>query len=447
MDDLVLKLFSHLSYSADAIVPHDHVHIFSHHDADGISAAIILAKTMMRCGKSFTVSLLSTLNDETIKEIETCGSKCIIIADMGASYIGRLDRMNADIIVLDHHKGSEEPKRIHYTNPHSFGIDGQDGGCGASVSFLFAIAVNERNWDLVQVAFAGIVGDKQHLKGFTGINEYLFAEGRRKGFIATKEGSLIPEGELVSSLYRSTEPYIRGVSGNAEGVAALLRDASVASTRSADLNDAERRKLSSLIAAKLLKQNVSKDVMEELCIPSYALKDWEMDAASFASLLNSCGKSGAGGVAVGLGLGDKKCLSDAIVKDNEMRNMIVNALTEMDKRGIEERTNIRCFENASSGFTGTLCEILMRFTGDGRRPTVGYSVSDNITKASARCTHAILNKGVDLSFAMRKAGELAGGGGGGHKIASGAWFPPGNEKLFLEALDRIIGEQFSATSR
>jgi RecJ-like exonuclease len=444
MDEHVLKLFSHLSYAADAIVPHDHVHIFSHHDADGISAAIILAKTMMRSGKGFSVTLLSTLNDHTIKEIESCGSKCIIIADMGASYIEALDRINADVIVLDHHKGDGEAKRMHYVNPHSFGIDGMDGGCGASVSMLFSVAANEGNWDLVQVAFAGIYGDKQHLKGFTGINEFLFAEGKRKGYLTMKDGSLIPGGELVSSLYRSAEPYIRGVSGNAEGVAALLKDASVTSTRAQDLNDEEKRKLSSLIAAKLIKQNVPKEVIEEVCLPVCALKDWSINAAEFASLLNSCGKSGSGGIAIGLGLGDKKCMADAIAKDLEMKKMVIDALAELDRHGIEERTNIRCFENKESGFTGTLCEILMRFTGDQSRPTVGYSITDNVAKASARCTHRILSKGVDLSVAMKKAGEAAGGGGGGHRIASGAWFPPGNEKIFLESLDRIIGEQFSA---
>ncbi|MDR0198353.1 MAG: DHH family phosphoesterase, partial [Methanomassiliicoccaceae archaeon] len=157
MDDRVLKLFSHLSYAADIVRSHDDVHIFSHHDADGISAAIILAKTLMRMGKGFKLTLLSTLNDATVNEVNDCGAKCMIIADMGASYLHVLDHINADVIVLDHHKGDTSPKNVYYANPHSFGIDGQDGGCGASVAMLFSVAVDSGNWDLVQVAFAGIV--------------------------------------------------------------------------------------------------------------------------------------------------------------------------------------------------------------------------------------------------------------------------------------------------
>jgi RecJ-like exonuclease len=398
----------------------------------------------MRIGKGFKVTLLSTLNNDTADRIVNCGAGCIIIADMGASYLNVLDRIDADVIVLDHHKGDDVPVKVHYANPHSFGIDGMDGGCGASVAMLFSIAVDNGNWDLVQVAFAGIVGDKQHLKGLTGVNEYLFAEGKKRGYIICADGSLMPRGPLMGSLYRTVDPYIRGVSGNADGVAALLKDSSIDPTASADLNDAERRKLTSLISAKLLSQNVSKEVMEEAVAVRYHLKDWNIDAGTFASLLNSCGRSGMEGVAVGLGLGDKKCMSDAVSKDVEAQEMLVSVVRDVDMNGLEQLKNIQYFNSGTSGFTGTVCEILMRYASYHDKPTVGLGVSEGVTKASARCTRALLKRGADLSAAMKAAGECAGGGGGGHMIASGAWFPPGNENIFLKALDDIIGEQVDA---
>ena len=445
MDERVLKLLSNLSSATDIVRAHDNVHIFSHHDADGISAAIILARTMIRAGKGFKLTLLSALNDETIEEIKKCGAGCVIVADMGASYLDSLDGMNADVVVLDHHKGDGDVKRVHYANPHSFGIDGQDGGCGASIAMLFSIKFDKENWDLVQIAFAGIVGDKQHLKGLTGINEYLLAEGRKRGYVTCAEGSLIPRGELMSALYRTTEPYIRGVSGNADGVAKLLNDAGIDRTRSSsDLNDAEKRKLSSLIAAKLLAQNVTSDVMNEVSMVRYVLKDWKIDAEEFASLLNSCGRSGSGSIGIGLGLGDRKCMNDAASKDGEVKEMIAPLARDIDSKGLEQMKNIQFFSNDASGFTGTLCEVMMRFAADQNKPTIGYNTSNGMVKVSGRCTHAILRKGVDLSTAMREAGKQIGGGGGGHMIASGAWFPSGREKKFLETLDKIIGEQLIA---
>ena len=446
MDDSVLKLFSTLSYSADAVRQHDNVRIFSHHDADGISAGIILARTMMRAGKGFELTLLGTLNSETMEQVRGCGSGCIIIADMGASYLRDLDELDADVVVLDHHKDDGYvPKKVRYANPHSFGIDGMTEGCGASVAMLFSVRYDERNWDLVQIAFAGVIGDKQHENGLGRVNEFLFTEGNKRGHITRAEGSFIPSGTLMSSLFLSVEPYISGVSGNAEGVASLLKDAGIDPARaSSDLNDAEKRKLSSLMAAKLISQNVSKEAMEDILSVRYVLKNWSMDAGSMASVFNSCGRSGKGGVAVGFGMGDRKCYSDAAAADEEARRNVVSAARELDSGDLKRMDSIQFFDCTSSGFTGILCEIAMRYIGDPDKPTIGYNMTESMTKASARCTRSLLRKGVDLSVVMKKAGEAVGGGGGGHRIASGAWFPKGKEEEFLKTVNDMVREQISA---
>ncbi|MDR0778139.1 MAG: DHH family phosphoesterase [Methanomassiliicoccaceae archaeon] len=448
MDDIVPpKLFSHLSSAADIVKGYDNVRIFSHHDADGISAAIILAKTMMRAGKGFTVTLFSALNDETVKEIKNCGSKCIIISDMGVSYLKELDDIDADVVVLDHHKGdlNVSLKRVEHINPHSYGIDGMTAGCGASMAMLFSVAYDQRNWDLVQIAFAGIVGDKQHLKGLEGINNYLFREGNKRGYIKKTDGRIVPSGDLISSLFLSVDPYIRGVSGNADGVSLLLKDAGIDASRSTnDLNDAERRKLSSLTAAKLIEQGVTTETMNEMISPVYVLKDWSVDAGSLASVLNSCGRSGKGGIGIGYGLRDRTSTAEAVAADEESRKKVLSAVMELDSKGLNKMKNIRFFDNPSSGFTGMLCEVAIRYICGSDMPVVGYSKANGMTKVSSRCTHELLRMGVDLSIAMRDAGTSLGGGGGGHKIASGAWFPAGKEKEFLDVLDKIIGEQLSA---
>ncbi|MCL2785904.1 MAG: DHH family phosphoesterase [Methanomassiliicoccaceae archaeon] len=446
MDDGVLKLLSSLSSATDVVRKHDDIHIFSHHDADGISAGVILSRTVMRAGKSFKLTLLGALNNVTIDEVRNCGAGCVMIADMGASYLRELDGMDADVVILDHHRDDGyECVHAHYVNPHSFGIDGMTEGCGASVAMLFSARFDEDNWDLVQTAFAGIVGDKQHLKGLGRINEYLFTEGNRRRYVTMTDGSLIPPGHLISSLFLSSDPYIRGVSGDADGVTAILGDAGIDISRSsADLSDAERRKLSSLIAARLIAQDVSKETLEETSSVRFALRDWSIGAAEIASILDSCGRSGIGGAGAGFAMGDRKCFSEATAADEDARRRIVTAARDLDSNGIRPMGNIQSFDCTSSGFTGILCDIVMRFIGDRNKPVIGLNRSDGMTKASARCSHSLLRKGVDLSSAMKKAGESVGGGGGGHMIASGAWFPPGKEEEFLEITDRIIGEQISA---
>ena len=47
------KLLSTLSQAADIVRGHNFIQVFSHYDADGVSAAAIVAKTLMRAGKEF----------------------------------------------------------------------------------------------------------------------------------------------------------------------------------------------------------------------------------------------------------------------------------------------------------------------------------------------------------------------------------------------------------
>jgi RecJ-like exonuclease len=438
------KLFSSFSAAADIVRGHDSVRIFSHHDADGISAAAILAGTLIRARKGFDVTLLGALTDETFEEIKKCGSGCIMIADMGVSYIEKLDELKPEIIVLDHHLGQADPKNVCYINPHSFGIDGMTGGCGASLAALFSITYDERNWDMVRVAFAGIAGDKQH-RNLTDINEYLFTEGEKRGYITRTEGSLIPPGPLMSSLFLSADPYIRGVSGNADGVAALLRDAKIDPVASSyDIDDAGRRRLSSLIAAKLLTQGVTKETLEDAACVRYMLNGMNTDAGSLASVLDACGRSGKGGVGIGAGLGDKKCIAEGNAMNDEFRKKMVDDVAAVDTKGLEKMNGIQYFDASDTGSTGMVCDAAMRYIGDGDRPTIGCSISDGNAKVSGRGTMRLLRMGVDLSEAMKKAGASVGGGGGGHRIASGAWFSADRKEEFLGILDKIITEQISA---
>lgn len=188
------KLLSTLSQAADIVRGHNFIQVFSHYDADGVSAAAIIAKTLMRAGKEFRVTLFTTLNDMNMETIRHTKAECMIVTDLGASYIDKFDEMSCDIVVLDHHTVISEAKRICYANPHLYGIDGMVAGCGATMAFLFSITMDENNWDLVQIAFAGIAGDRQHINGLSGLNTYLLKEGTRRGFMKRCRGRSSPPG-------------------------------------------------------------------------------------------------------------------------------------------------------------------------------------------------------------------------------------------------------------
>ncbi len=444
MDDNVLpsKLLNHLSHAAEIVRSHEFIQIYSHYDADGISAAAIIAKTMLREGKEFRVTLFTTLNDANMEIVKNTDADCIIMTDLGASYIKDLDSMKCDIVVLDHHTVYDEAKRICYANPHLYNIDGMTSGCGATMAFLFSITMDKKNWDLVQVAFAGIAGDRQHINGLTGLNTYLLNGGIERGFIVMAEGSLIPLGELTAELFASTDPYVRGVSGNVNGVAKLLDDARIDHSKHfKDLTDEEKRRLTSLMTVRLVQQGVSLQTLIEVSRTRYYLPGWEMDAEALSSILNGCGRLGLMGVGIGAGIGDKACLRQAEEIEAESRRQIMNGVLSLDNIGLRQMKNIQWFDSSTSGFTGIICGIAMQFIGDHRKPTIGINSSEGLAKVSSRGMWEQLDRGVDLSKALKTSCESVGGNGGGHKIASGGSFDPSKMEQFLQTLDKVVGEQ------
>ena len=446
MEDMVpSKLLSTLSQAADIVRGHEFVQVYSHYDADGVSSAAILAKTLMRAGKEFRVTLFTTLNDYNMEVIRNSKADCVIVSDLGASYIDQLDQMEQDVVVLDHHTIISEAKRVCYANPHLYGIDGMTSGCGATMCLLFAVTMDERNWDLVQIAFAGIAGDRQHINGVSGLNVYLLEEGTRRGYIERMQGSLIPAGDLMTELFLCTDPYIRGVTGDVDGVAKLMSDAGVENGKSfMDLTEEERRRLSSLIAIKLTQQGVLLSSMEEIARDRYYLKGMRMDAENLSSILNNCGRAGIGGVGIAAGMGDERCLNEGAKQSRESAKLVVEAMVDLDRRGLNQMEHIQWFDSTDSGFTGMLCGIAMQSIGDHTKPTIGMNKSNDPVNLSSRGMFCQLERGVDLAKAMREACASVGGQGGGHRIAAGGSVPLDKIDEFLANLDRIVGEQISS---
>ncbi|MBO5519222.1 MAG: DHH family phosphoesterase, partial [Candidatus Methanomethylophilus sp.] len=158
MDDSVLpsKLLTDLTLAAEIIRGHDFIHIYSHFDTDGLTAAGIAAKALVRAGKEFIVTIFPTLTESQMQVIEEAEDECVLVTDLGASYVKRFDAMKQDVVILDHHTVGDLATRVCYANPHLYGIDGMTSGCGASMSFLFAITLDEKNWDLAPLSIIGM---------------------------------------------------------------------------------------------------------------------------------------------------------------------------------------------------------------------------------------------------------------------------------------------------
>ncbi len=440
-EGLPKPFFSLLSQAAEEVSRHQEVRVLTHYDADGISSAGIIANALMRKGIRFQLTLSKSLEAEIIKMVGQ-GAKCLILADMGSSFLKELEQLDASVIVLDHHVPVGASEKVVHVNPHLFGIDGMTSGCAGAVSMMFALAMDERNWDLLPIAFAGIVGDRQHIRGLSGINKWLLEGGLSRRILELRPGSLLPEGKLADELSGGIEPFIIGVSGSMEGAMTLLKEAGIPEDASlVQLNETERRKLTSLVALRLLGQGCTTSAMEEQITDRYFFPGWGTTADDLAQLLNACGRTDQEGTGVALTLKDAKARQTAERLRKEYKESVLAAMKAIITGGVTKRRNLQFFISTNPSLSGVLAGLTMQFVGDCDKPTIALSMHGEKVRISSRANFKLVEKGVDLAVGLREAAASVGGQGGGHAVASGATILKGKEEAFLEKLDEIIGQQ------
>ena len=82
------KLAPHIDAASqillDFIDKNEVIRCVTHHDADGIAAAAVMAQTLMRLGAKFHLSCIKGLNSSILKNLDEEPYKLIIFLDMGS---------------------------------------------------------------------------------------------------------------------------------------------------------------------------------------------------------------------------------------------------------------------------------------------------------------------------------------------------------------------------
>jgi len=440
VDELPEGLLERVSSAVDLIRGCPQVRVISHYDADGISSAGIVSSVLLREGINFQTTMVKSLEKDLIDGLANEDHECILLSDMGSGMLPELDSLDSKVVVLDHHKPPVDSEKVLHVNPHLYGIDGMTSSSASAVCMLFAITASEDNWDLLPMAFGGIAGDRQDIRGLSGLNAWLFERGESRGIVESKRRGLITSGPL-GEMARRFDPYIKGISGSPKSTAKLLEGIGLSpETMGIELEDADRRKLQSILTLRLLEQGTDSTTLDELSGEIQFFPGWGMEAGEIASLLNACGRMGEEGTGLSLLLGDE----DALERGRELRNGyiddVLEALGEVEKN-IEAMENIQFFRSNNPSLSGVVCGITMQYIADKTRPTIAIGEKGGKIRVSSRATFPLLERGVDLAEALRKGADEVGGAGGGHAIASGATLPLGKEKDFLKVVDALVGEQ------
>jgi RecJ-like exonuclease len=445
------------------------IQIASHVDADGLAAAAIMGKSLLRLGGTFRIRVSKWVDEKVIEEIAAEKPPLTILTDFGSGYLDLLGEKlsNHRVIILDHHQSiSEAPSNFIQVNPHFHGIDGSRDLSGAGVAYLVAKALDKNNIDLACLAVLGALGDlqdKYERRKLGGANENIVEDAVKAGYLSVETDLLFFGREtrpIHQALARTTDPFIPGISGEEDKSLAFLASLGIKPKREdkwralRDLSEEEKKKLFSALADYLASKNFSSDVALNLIGNVYTLtreEPWTplRDAREFTVLLNATGRMDKAGLGVAICMGDRaKCLEEASAVMEEYRRTITKYLswvTEKPER-MEELDSIyvvhgegfideRVISPVSSILSTTLSKL--------EKPLIVYSVisGEDMVKVSARALEPLINKGLNLGEVLRIAAEKCSGRGGGHDIAAGAQVPTKNVESFIKLVDKLVREQ------
>lgn len=416
--------------ASEIVSKHEFIRVYTHYDADGISAGAVVAKALIRLKKNFQISFLKTLNDD----FEYDKGELLIFADMGSAYPEKMSKVETDLIILDHHIPVGEinaKKNFVHMNPHLFGFDGTYELSASGISYFFARALGN-NYDLASLAILGILGDKQK---FERLNEVILNEGKEKGYIEEIKGINLPSGKLKKVLTLSLEPYL-GFYKKDDELNDFLNKLKIDGEKDFDdLSFEEIQRLSDAIALRLLKQGCYEGVFNNIFGKRIILKNMLIkSAALLTDVINSCGRIGATGIAMGLLLGDRSYLDKAL---NIYEDYLTKVHEELLKRknDVREGFCIRYIVMDDAPTTSLIATTYSRYILSDK-PLVVINKKNDKVKVSARTNERVAQK-LNLAEVMRLIAEKVGGTGGGHRVAAGANIPPNKIEEFLKEVDRI----------
>src|SRR5271157_2863548 len=406
------------------------VRIVSHHDADGITACGVICQMLRRLNIPFQATIISNLDPSILNFLEP--DQLVIFCDMGS---GQPDLVNKfDAIILDHHIPQEGHTQVQI-NPHLIGMDGGSEVSAAGVCYALARLMGD-NADLAGLAISGAIGDKQKMQG---VNKDILEEGIKAKAITVQKGLKLGRGSLEKAPIYSIDPYF-DFSGNPQETKKFLEELHIGGSIES-LSHEELKKLSSALTLKLLRKSPP-DTIDSLLGDAYILNcELIKDVYDFTNTVNSCGKLGAPGLGLAVCLRDESAMKEAESKRFEYSGQILNALSNAITN-THECGSLRYVDICCSDVTGAIASTIIRYVMPDK-PIIVLNTENSSVKISARGTAELIEKGLDLSVAIRESAKLAGGNGGGHKIASGGMIPVGNEKVFLKAADAAIGRQLN----
>ncbi|MBN2150640.1 MAG: DHH family phosphoesterase [Candidatus Lokiarchaeota archaeon] len=467
------------------------VFLVTHHDADGISAGAILSMALRRQSIPFQARVVKQISAKYIGDIAAAGSregkalsaeetadqKFFVFTDFGSGQLEFLSRnLRRDrVLIIDHHEIEDVKEKailseMLHVNPWLFGINGSSEISGAGVAYLFARAMDPENQALASLAIAGALGDMQD-KGdktsLAGMNRIIVDDAKNLGLVSEAVDIRLfgrYSRPIHLALSFTTDPFIPGLSGDEAACATFVQRLKIPMTHTgekprtvSDLTKEEKSQLVSALIEWSLKHGMTANVIKNLLGTIYTLENEDpstnlKDLREFASVLNSCGRLGFGGIGLAIAMGDRK---EIFVEGqhviSEYRKRIANYMDWVLTTGaIKKRDGLQVLDGGTyidDAMIGTIVSMLLTSRHVSTdTPVIGWAyIKDDPegVKISARAVQDLVFKGLNLGVAIRdvlKETDID-SPGGGHAPAAGVEIPKGKLDKFLKALGRKVAGQ------
>ena len=429
------------------------IRIISHFDADGITSAAILIKTLDRLNIEYVVSIVEQLDAENIKTFSEQDFDVFIFSDLGSGPIDTIIKefSKNKVLVLDHHKPKQNFKfneNIFHVNPHLFGIDGNSQISGAGVCFLFSNSIDKNNKDLSVLSLIGAIGDMQENNGFKGLNKDILEIAENNKLIKVKKAIKLfgVQTRPLHKMLQYSSVQIPELNTESDAIQFLksigiepLKDGKW--KRFIDLTEKEKERLATAIIIKRMNSNIKSP--EDIFGYNYTLENEKQgtifrDIREFSTLLNACGRMNRSSIGLGSCLGYEEERKKALRVYKEYKREIANALrwTEENKDKLIVKDNIMVInaeDNILHTIAGTIASIVSKSRKDIKFIISMARRDDSKTKVSIRSVDEdardIIKQIID---------EIGVGETGGHKNAAGAIIPTEKEKEFVTKTFEII---------
>jgi RecJ-like exonuclease len=448
------------------------IRVASHLDADGLTSASIIGRTLHRSDAEFRIRNIKQVDMGLLEELRREEPTPIIFCDLGSGNLELLKTAfkDIDIVVLDHHQPEGETfPALCQVNPHLYGFDGAREISSSGVCYLVAKAMDGSNTDLASIAVVGALGDLQdkfERRSLGGLNEGIVKDGVDSGYLRVEEDLMLYGREtrpLHKTLAYTTNPFIPGLSGEEDKCLAFLTNIGLEVKREDrwrtvnDLSGEEKQLLFSEIAKYMAEKRLSSKATMNLIGTVYTLVQEDRgiplrDGREYASLLNACGRMSKTGLGVAIGLGNRlTALDEALEIFTKYKKTLSNYMEWISStpRSIERRENIYVINGSGVIDELMLSTIASLVTSNGlleeNRPIIAMTEAEGgVVKVSARLPDELRESGLNLGAILHEAAGLLNGLGGGHDVAAGAQVPKEHQEEFIRLVDEKIGSVLRA---